>query len=338
MLSGIGSLVAIFVLLAIFPFLVRGLPYLRKLLMDHSYWILGSIICFILMSEWPKGGDRGTPRQRFADAWKSLGAGLLTFVLAGFLGMIIFQKPITPVERGFQNLMPAFVGLFAIPWVITNIISARELPEQHISNSIDVKLSHIFHGTFAGIIGGLLAAFLPVVTGGVGGLIAGHATSQRDDRVFIISQGASKVVYLIGGFLFFLVPGLNLRRGGLAWMASTVYSPFNWGHFYWMLAATIIGTVLAFYLLEFFSKQVSGIITRFAYKKISWLALGIVLLIVLGMTGFRGLFVAAVATCIGLIPVLFHSRRMNCLAVILVPITLNMAGLGAPLAELLGLM
>jgi TctA family transporter len=44
-----------------------------------------------------------------------------------------------------------------------------------------------------------------------------------------------------------------------------------------------------------------------------------------------------VAGGIGLIPVLFGSRRMNCLGVLLIPITLNMAGVGPDIARLLGL-
>jgi TctA family transporter len=43
------------------------------------------------------------------------------------------------------------------------------------------------------------------------------------------------------------------------------------------------------------------------------------------------------ATGIGLIPVAFGCRRMNCMGVLLVPITLNMAGVGASVAHVLGL-
>ena len=50
-----------------------------------------------------------------------------------------------------------------------------------------------------------------------------------------------------------------------------------------------------------------------------------------------GLLIAIPATAIGLIPSLFGSRRMNCLGVLLIPITLNMAGIGASIAHGLGL-
>jgi TctA family transporter len=58
---------------------------------------------------------------------------------------------------------------------------------------------------------------------------------------------------------------------------------------------------------------------------------------VLGMTGWTGLLVTVAATGIGLIPVMYHSRRMNCMGVLLIPILLNMAGLGPTVAGWLGL-
>ncbi len=45
----------------------------------------------------------------------------------------------------------------------------------------------------------------------------------------------------------------------------------------------------------------------------------------------------AVSTGIGLIPVLIGGRRMNCLGVLLLPLTLNMIGIGPMVAQWLGL-
>ena len=63
-----------------------------------------------------------------------------------------------------------------------------------------------------------------------------------------------------------------------------------------------------------------------------------VLLVVLGLTGLSGLLIMVTATFIGLIPVLYHSRRMNCMGVLLVPIFLNMAGWSPVVLKFLGLL
>jgi len=71
-----------------------------------------------------------------------------------------------------------------------------------------------------------------------------------------------------------------------------------------------------------------------------WISLGtlvVLLAIVVGMTGPGGFLICAVATGIGLIPVLWGSRRMNCMGVLLLPIALNMVGVGGMVAGWLGL-
>ena len=116
-LAGVGGLGGLMVLLILSPFMPFVLPVIRTTVGPHLHWILGAIILFMLMSEWPKGSDRGsTNLARFVDAWSNLAAGLLTFFLSGLLGFILFYANLVPTEMAFQSLMPAFVGLFAIRW------------------------------------------------------------------------------------------------------------------------------------------------------------------------------------------------------------------------------
>ncbi len=337
-LTGVGSLGGILVLVALAPFTAQILSPIRQVIQPHLHWLLGLVVVYMLMSEWPKGSGRGaTWLARLWDGWKSLTAGLVTFALSGLLGLILTYRPLLPIELAFQSLMPAFVGLFAVPWVLQNILSRAGIPKQHLARSVDVTLGLIARGVGAGALGGLLAAFFPVVTGGIGGFIAGHATAQRDDRLFVISQGASKVVYYVGALLFFFAPGLHLTRGGMAWMLTPHYTPYT-PHEYWLaVAATALCGALAFVLLLWLSRAALALIGRVDYHLISWVTLVVLIVLVGAVTGWAGLLIMLAATGIGLIPVLFHSRRMNCMGVLLVPILLNMAGVGATVAGWLGL-
>ncbi|HNT76147.1 MAG TPA: tripartite tricarboxylate transporter permease [Anaerolineae bacterium] len=338
-LTGIGGLGGLAALLLLTPVASRVLPVVREILRPHMTWILWTIIAYMLLSEWPKGTDRKPAGwARWWDGWKSLTAGLATFLLSGLLGFIMMYRSLVPVEVAYQNLLPAFVGLFAVPWVIQNLLARVELPPQHICRNVDAPWSAIFQGTAAGVLGGLFAAFFPVVTGGIGGFLAGHATAQRDERAFVISQGASKIVYYVGGFLLYFVPGLHLTRGGMAWMISTRYSPYTPDRYYWATAAVLLAGVVTFLLSLGLTRVVIALTQRVSYRLISLVTLGILLLVVLGMTGPGGLAVCAVATGIGLIPVLWGSRRMNAMGVLLLPIALNMAGVGDSVARVLGLL
>ncbi|MBN1877800.1 MAG: tripartite tricarboxylate transporter permease [Anaerolineae bacterium] len=338
-LTGIGGLGGLTVLVLLTPIASYLFPLIREILRHHMTWILWTIIAYMLISEWPKGSDRAPAGwRRWWDGWKSLAAGLATFLLSGILGFILMYRPVIPVQVAYQNLLPAFVGLFAVPWVIQNLLARVDLPQQHIAQTIDAPPGIIFQGTAAGALGGLFAAFFPVVTGGIGGFLAGHATAQRDERAFIISQGASKIVYYVGGFLLFFVPGLHLTRGGMAWMISTRYSAYTPTQYYQATAAVLLSGVVAFFLSLLGARLIIALIARVSYRMISFVTLGILLAVVLGMTGLRGLGVCAVATGIGLIPVLWGSRRMNAMGVLLLPIALNMAGAGDTIAGWLGLL
>jgi putative membrane protein len=337
-LTGVGGLGGLLVLLLLAPVMPQVFPVVRTVVGPHLHWILGAIIVFMLMSEWPKGSDRGrTGLAKFLDAWRSLGAGILTFLLSGLLGMVLLYSNLVPAEQAFQNLLPAFVGLFAIPWVLQNLLSQAQVPAQHASGSVDLSPGLIARGVGAGALGGLFAAFFPVVTGGIGGFLAGHATAQRDDRLFIVSQGASKLIYYVGGFLLFFVPGLHLTRGGMAGMLSILYTPHTPATFWLVIAATLICGALAFGLLLGLSRAALRLVTRLDYRWVSAGTLVLLVGIVIAMTGWGGLLIAVVATAIGLVPVMWGTRRMNCMGVLLLPLTLQMAGLGTTVAGWLGL-
>ena len=340
MMIGAGSLIGLYMLVFIIaPFAPKFLPVVRNVLNPHMHWILWVIITFILMTEWPKGGNWGPAGWRkFFDAWSTLAAGLFTFGLSGLLGFLLLYRAPIDIENAFQNIMPAFVGLFAIPWCLLNALSGAEVPKQYVREELNINGDLLLRSGIAGGIGGGFAAFFPVVTGGVGGLLAGHATAQRDERVFLMSQGVSKVVYYTGALMLFFEPGLFLTRGGGAWILKGLYTPRTWGDYYLALGSIAIAGGLSFLLMSPLTKWTLKLMKKVDYRIISLFALGIIIALVFSITGWVGLFVMSVGTGIGLIPVLFGSRRLNCLGVLLLPIACNMSGIGEPIANFLGLL
>ena len=320
-------------------FAPRLLPPAWTVLRPHTHWVLWCVITFMLMSEWPKGGSLGPAGwRRFLEAWRSPGAGLLTFGLSGILGFVLlYRSPITH-EAAFQNLMPAFVGLFTMPWLILNFVSRVEIPPQSLSPMAGLTLRQWAAGSLAGVLGGGFAALFPVVTGGVGSLLAGHATAQRDDRAFLVSQGAARGVYYVGGFLLLFVPGLNLTRGGGAALVRGVYVPYGDRDFIVALSAVALAGALVLLLVSPLSRLTLWMAARWGYRRISAGALAAAGALVLGLTGPGGLAVTLVAAAVGLLPVLYGARRMNCLGVILLPMACNMSGFGAAVAGWLGLL
>ena len=339
MITAVGGLAGAFFLVVVMaPLAPRYLPVSQQVLKGHMHWVLWVIITFMLMSEWPKGGNRGPAGwAKFYDAWKTLLAGLATFALAGLLGFILLTRSPVSHEVAFQNIMPAFVGLFAVPWCLLNMISAADVPPQKTARSLAIDGDVILRSVWSGGLGGGIAAYFPVVTGGVGGMLAGHACAQRDERIFIMGQGVSKFIYYVGAFMLMFVPGLNLTRGGGAWMVKALYTPMGVADYFLVLGSIAIAAGLSYLMMEPLTKLTLKFVDRFNYRHVSTFALAIIVVMVYAVTGWVGMFIATVATGIGLLPVLFGSRRLNCLGILLLPIACNMSGFGETITGWLGL-
>ena len=323
-----GALIGVLAIVIFVPLFMGPLSIVWSIVSTHLHWIIGAVIAYMLLSEFPKDfGRHKNPLHGLKEAWKTILAGYLTFFLSAILGLIVFNKTIVPAEHAFQSLMAPLIGLFATSSIILNLISKYEIPEQNIPKSIDTKPKELLHGAVAGSSGGLFAAFLPAVTAGVGGYMASHGFAQKGDKSFLVSMGASRVVYYVGAIALFFLPVLHLRRGALAMGINLFFTPESVQQFYLVDMGIAIAGLFAFFVVVYASKFLARRIYKINPKTLNLIVLGIVILIVYFMTSWQGLLIMAVATAIGLIPVLFNSRRSHCLAVILVPIWLNMSGI-----------
>jgi len=95
---------------------------------------------------------------------------------------------------------------------------------------------------------------------------------------------------------------------------------------------------IAFLLSLLLARLMAVIVGRVSTRAINWATLGLLVTVVGGITGWSGLAICAVASGIGLIPVLWGSRRTNAMGVLLLPIALNMSGAGPWLVGLMGLL
>jgi putative membrane protein len=301
------------------------------------FWIIGAVVMFILMSEFPKDFDRGKSKlKKIWVGWTTILAGYLTFLLSSILGIIIFNKTIVPVDRTFQTLGAVFIGMFAASSLLVAIFTHKDIPPQQVTGKVEVKKEEIFRGGVGGTIGGLFAAFMPAITAGVGALLAGHATAAKGERTFIISQGSNRVLYYVGAIVLFFT-AIGMRKGALTIGMNLFYTPETKTELFIVVAGIAIASAVAIILILLLSRGVLKLIQKVRYQTISVFALICVTLIVFLMLSWQGLIIYAVSTAIGLLPVVFHSRRMNCLAVILVPIWLSMSGISGDIASTLGL-
>ncbi len=321
---------------------VTVVPYIinpiYSLFSPYIMWVLLAIVIFMFMSEWPKQGDREKkPLKRLLVAWSQVLGGMFVFFTAGLLGFIVMNTGLVAAQFAYVRLTPMFIGFFGMPWVLQNILSKTMVPLQRTEDKVEARPFGIINGIASGAFGGSIAAFFPIVTGGMGALVAGHMASSRGDDVFIVSQGANRILYYVGAFFLLFVPTTTLTRGAGAWLVSSIYQPKTWIEYYYAVGAILLAAGIAMIATIYMSKLLAKVLTQYNYVKLSYIVAVLLVLISYLLTGPMGVLVLIIATGIGLTAVVFNTRRSYCLGGLIFPVVISMTGHTGTLLSLLGL-
>jgi len=107
--------------------------------------------------------------------------------------------------------------------------------------------------------------------------------------------------------------------------------------YYLAAAAIAVSGGISFLLLLYASKVMARAISKVDYRKVSLATIAVITAIVVVVTGWKGVLIMVAATGIGLSAVLLHTRRMNCLGSLLMPILIDMAGYTEAFGRIIGL-
>jgi putative membrane protein len=118
---------------------------------------------------------------------------------------------------------------------------------------------------------------------------------------------------------------------------AATYAPVRPELFWLALAALGLCGALGAALLPALARALDRAVSGVRVRRVSGATLAALLALVFALTGPAGVLVLGVSSAIGCIPVLWGARRMNAMGVLLVPMLVNVAGLGALVAGWLGL-
>jgi putative membrane protein len=330
-----GTVILVVSALLIFP---KVLPPLYQATSPYVTYFLVAIVVFMFMSEWPKESDLGSTKwERLWLAWRQILGGVFVFFTAGMLGFIIMNTNVLPTTSAYTRLTPMFIGFFGMPWVILNVLSNPPFIEQHAEDRVESSPYSIAKASFGGALGGVIAAIYPIITGGMGALVAGHMTSQRGDDAFIISQGVNRVIYYTGAFFLLFLPTLRLTRGAGAWLVSSIYTPKSYSEYFIAIAVILMSAGISFIFTYYLSRFLSRTFNLVHIKKLSYVVAAALVLIAYLLTGPMGIVVLFISTAIGLSAAAFNTRRSYCLGGLIFPVVISMTGHTGELMHLLGL-
>ncbi|MFH1101744.1 MAG: tripartite tricarboxylate transporter permease [Methanobacteriota archaeon] len=329
-LSALGSLGAIFVcFLLFFPLrFVIGEPFsLYSVLQKSMAWILIAVVVLMIFTE--KGKIRVFNVSGRASSFFGMLFAVFLFFLCGFFGLVLLDFSVSsPFGLPAPVLFPALAGLFGAPTLVTSLLSKPVIPVQVITR---VELSRKEKKTsvvsvFAGSCAGVLVSILPGVTSAVGTILAMTFRGKADHEQTIMTLSA---VNTAAAFFVVVVLFILLRaRSGVVLAMSELIAVEQWGSvlmpldLVYFLVAILVSGVVSFGLVIWCGRWFARSFVRVPYSLLVGLTLVLVLVLVFVFTGVFGVLVFLVATCIGLLPVLWGVRRSHCMGVLLIPVIL----------------
>ncbi|MBN1454687.1 MAG: tripartite tricarboxylate transporter permease [Methanomicrobia archaeon] len=317
MLSAMGSFGAIiFSFLFIIPFfLLFSVLHFYELIQSTMLYLLIGISTLLILTE--------SFSERMA-AYKALILSASVFLLSGIFGYVILDMPVhAPFLFSSTMLFPALTGLFGLSTISYSLLHTPEIPEQEIEKPV-LEKAEVIKSILSGSISGSLVSFLPGITSAHATVMAMLARRNHEpEQVIVTLSGVNTANVVFCLETLFLI---SRARSGTTIALSRLLTIQRWeGAFppsalLSLLVVVLVAAPCSFFITTYLGKQFA---LRFSQLPYRTLLVGIaffLVALVLIFTGFLGILVLLVGTCIGLIPICCGVKRSTAMGVLLVPI------------------
>jgi len=285
------------------PVLILALPVFYGMIKSHIHLILLAILVVMIATE--------RKNRRWA---------LLVVVLSGILGLLLWDNPVAPLTILF---FPLFTGLFGIPTLLVSLGEKSIIPPQESwIGAIDRKL--VVGGVIKSFFSSLLVGTLPGVGASQATVLAQEITRKRDAGEFLVSVGGINTAVAIFSILSLYT--IDKARSGAAVAIGSFLEGFGINELVLLISVALIAISVSSLLALFIGKRFLHLITRIPYHRISIFIIGMLVLLVLWITGPFGLLVLFTATSLGLVAPLTGIKRSHLMGVLLVPLIIFYAG------------
>lgn len=293
-LSLLGSFFGLLVCILFFPLFVLLIQIVYSYLKDRVVYFLIIIALFMLWRDQKK-------------IW-----AVLIFTISGILGVVVFKIP------NFKDpLFPMLSGLFGIATLLYSLKENEKIPQQHIQHHIEVDKGVAIKAVLSGQFSGALVSLFPGLSSAIAAVISLQITRKLGDHGFMILTGTIGTVNMVLSLATLYVID-KARNGSIAVVQQLL--GINGKIILLFLCSALIAGCCAVLLTLYFGKLFCHWINKVNYRK---LCIGIIIFVtamVVLITGWLGVIVLVVSTCIGLLPAILKTTRTHAMGCLLVPV------------------
>jgi len=289
MLTVVGSFGGLMLSVLVMPLLLLVVDPVYSVLKDHIGVIILMLSLFLIFRE----------KKRY---W-----ALFVFVICGVFTLLVFNVTMK------EALFPVFSGMFGVSMLMLS--SDSKIPEQkEFSFSIDNK---VLKAVPCAVIIGWFCSFMPGM-GSSQGAVLGSQVVKLCEKGFMVLIGGLSTVNMVLSLITFYVLG-KARNGAVVNVMKILENVYFNQLVVFVGVALIVGS-LSVFLASFLSKRFSKLIVRVNYKKLVHFVIGLIVVLVFVISGWKGLVILFFSTCIGLIPQLKEVSRSQMMGSLLLPV------------------
>ncbi|MDO8538775.1 MAG: tripartite tricarboxylate transporter permease [archaeon] len=295
-LTIIGGLIAGIIAVIVSPifaiFLVQFIPLISLLIP----WLLIIVLFSMILSESSK---------------RTKTIALIVVILSGILGIIVLRNYFS-----VQNpLMPLITGFFGVSAILYSIKEKTAIRKQKIQNNSFQINSSIFSSILAAVSAGIVS-LLPSVGASEAAFIVRKIVGKISTKNYLMILGGISTANMIFSVIVLFFIG-KTRTGTAAVIKQII--PLSFNELIIIILAIIaslgISAITALFLAKFLVERFH----RIKYQKINIAMLMFIVGMTILLSGFKGLIVMSLSTCVGLIAISSHTKRTNCMAFLMIP-------------------
>ena len=296
-LTVVGSLASLLLCIAIIPLLMMFIDFSYPFLKEKIGFILVVASVFLLYKE--KNGH----------LW-----ALIVFLLAGVLGIIVLTGSLTS-----NPLFPLLSGLFGISSLLISLSSNTKIPPQVVSNP-SLPTSEGIQAISISVVIGSLCSTLPGLGPAQAAIIGSQFMKKSNAKSFLVLVGGLSTVNMIASFVTLYL--IDKARNGAVITISQILTSLSKTEFIVLVAASLITSGFATILALKLTKVFSRVMCKINYRTLCISIISLITILVVILSGFFGLLILIVATCLGIVPPLKNVGRNHLMGCLLLPIIL----------------
>lgn len=292
----LGSLIAIFLIILLSPFLIFSIPKLNLVIKPIIPFLLIIISIFLVG----------------AEGKNKIFSALFVFVLAGILGFITLNIGLE------EPLLPLLSGLFGASSLVISIKQKTEIPEQKIPSikEIEITKKELFSTGIFSIFFSSVLGFLPAIGSSQIAIIS-STVKKINNKQFLFSLGLINPFMMVLSFL--TIYTIQKGRTGSAVFVGQILGDILFKQIILILLISLISGIFAFIIGINVSKFLAKNIGKINYSKISVFVLFFLLIIVTIFSGFLGAIIFIIATSTGIYCIQSNVRRTQMMGCLLIP-------------------